>query len=64
MNDKVLIISILVLLGIGFLSLLLIIVPWVSHRGFSDWKQILMDDGLIMVGMLLFVFGFYMNTKM
>ncbi|MEE9259287.1 MAG: hypothetical protein V3U37_07060 [Nitrospinaceae bacterium] len=63
MNEKALIIIIFSLLGIGFLSLLFIIVPWFSGRGFSDWKQVLMDDGLIFAAIILFVYGFYMNTK-
>ncbi|UCD10545.1 MAG: hypothetical protein JSU88_07535 [Nitrospinaceae bacterium] len=64
MNEKVLIISILALLGIGFVSILFIVVPWVSHLGFAGWKRLLVDDGLIIGAILLFVFGFYMNTRM
>ena len=64
MNEKTLIIIIGSLLAIGFVSLLFIIVPWFSGHGFSNWKQTLMDDGLIIVAIIFFVFGFYMNTKM
>ena len=63
MNAKVLIIAIGVLLGIGILSVLLIVVPWVWDRGIPNWKELLMDDGLILVAIALFVYGFYMNTK-
>ncbi len=64
MNDKVLLISILALLGIGMLGVLFVAIPWVFDRGFSDWKQVLIDDGLIIMFLALFVYGFYMNTKM
>jgi hypothetical protein len=64
MNDKVLIISIFALLGIGMLGVLFVAVPWVFDHGFSNWKQTLLDDGLIMMAIALFVYGFYMNTKM
>lgn len=63
MNAKVLIIAIGVLLGIGILSVLLIVVPWVWDRGIPNWKELLMDDGLILMAIALFVYGFYMNTK-
>ena len=63
MNAKVLIIAIGVLLGIGILSVLLIVVPWVWDRGIPNWKDLLMNDGLIIMAIALFVYGFYMNTK-
>ncbi len=64
MNEKVLIYSILGLLAIGFISILFIVVPWVSHMGLAGWRRLLIDDGLIIGAILLFVFGFYMNTRM
>ena len=64
MNDKVLLIAIFSLLGIGILSVLWIVIPWVWDRGVPNWKELLMDDGLIIVAICLFVYGFYMNTKM
>jgi hypothetical protein len=64
MNDKVLIYSILGLLGIGMLGVLFVAIPWVFGRGFSNWKQLLIDDGLIIMAIGMFVYGFYMNTKM
>ena len=64
MNEKVLIYSILALLGVGMLGVLFVAVPWVLGRGFSDWKQLLIDDGLIIAAIGMFVYGFYMNTKM
>lgn len=62
MNDKVLIISILTLLGIGMISVLFIAVPWVMDRNFN-LKELIVDDGLILLALALFVYGFYMNTK-
>lgn len=64
MNDKVLIISIFSLLGIGILSVLWIVIPWVWDRGISNWKEILINDGLVIGAIFLFVYGFYMNTRM
>ncbi len=64
MNDKVLIIAIFSLLGIGILSVLLIVIPWVWDRGISNWQDILINDGLIIGAIFLFVYGFYMNTRM
>jgi len=64
MNDKVLIIAIFSLLGIGILSVFFIVVPWVWDRGISDWQELLINDGLIIGAIFLFVYGFYMNNRM
>ena len=64
MNEKTLVIALAVLLGLGFVGVLFVIVPWFGSHGVSNWKQVLMDDGLILVCLALFVYGFYMNTKM
>ena len=53
MNAKVLIIAIGVLLGIGILSVLLIVVPWVWDRGIPNWKDLLMNDGLIIMAVVV-----------
>lgn len=63
-NDKLLIYSIIGLLAIGFVSVLFIAVPWVLHEGKASWKQILIDDSIIIGVIIMFVYGFYMNTKM
>ena len=62
-NDKLLIYSILGMLAIGFVSVLFIAVPWLLHDGSPGWKQILIDDSIIAVVIIMFIFGFYMNTK-
>ena len=64
MNDKVLIISILSLLGIGFVAVLFVAVPWLIHYALPDWENTLLDSGIVMVAIVLFVYGFYMNTRM
>jgi hypothetical protein len=64
MNDKVLIYSILGLLGAGILSVLFIAVPWLIDYALPNWKESLMDSGIVMVAVALFVYGFYMNVKM
>lgn len=63
-NDKLLVYSIIGLLAIGFVSVLFIAVPWVLHEGEANWKQILIDDSIIIGVIIMFVYGFYMNTKM
>lgn len=66
-SDKIskwFVIIILGLLAIGFLSVLFIAVPWLSGRGFQNWGQNIIDDVIILVVIIVFVYGFYMNTKM
>jgi len=62
MSEKTFIITLLAILGIGFFGVLFVVFPWIFSHGF-DWKQTLIDDGLIIVCLLMFVYGFYMNTK-
>ncbi|NIP99985.1 MAG: hypothetical protein GWM98_05960, partial [Nitrospinaceae bacterium] len=62
--EKLLIYSIAGLLGIGFLSVLFVAVPWLLHDDSPTWKQILIDDAIIIGVIIMFVYGFYMNTKM
>jgi hypothetical protein len=64
MNDKVLIIAILSLLGIGFLAVLFVAVPWLINYALPNWENTLLDSGIVMVAIVLFVYGFYMNTRM
>ena len=64
MNDKVLIITIFSLLGIGVLSVLFIAVPWLVNYALPNWRDSLLDSGIVMIAVGLFVYGFYMNTRM
>ena len=64
MNDKVLIIAIFSLLGVGSLSVLFIAVPWLVNYALPNWKDSLLDSGIVMIAIVLFVYGFYMNTRM
>ncbi|KMP11519.1 hypothetical protein UZ36_04290 [Candidatus Nitromaritima sp. SCGC AAA799-C22] len=63
MNEKTLFIALAVILGIGFVGILFVAFPWVLSHGFSNWKQTLVDDGLVILCIVFFVYGFYMNTK-
>ena len=63
MNEKILFIALFTILGIGFVGILFVVFPWIFSDGFS-WEQTLIDDGLIIVCLIMFVYGFYMNTKM
>ncbi|MBT3516474.1 MAG: hypothetical protein HN465_02725 [Nitrospina sp.] len=64
MNEKTFILVLFAILGIGFAGVLFVVFPWIFSVGFENWKQTLMDDGLIIVCLIMFVYGFYMNTKM
>ena len=64
MNEKNLVIALIAILGIGFIGIFFVVFPWVFSHGFSDWKQTLMGDGLIILCLIMFVYGFYMNTRM
>jgi drug/metabolite transporter (DMT)-like permease len=64
MNEKTLFIALFAILGIGFVGVLFVVFPWVFSHGFSNWAQTLIDDGLIIVCLIMFVYGFYMNTRM
>ena len=63
-NEKLLIYSILGMLAVGFVSILFIAVPWLLHEGSPNWKDILIEDSIVLLAIFMFVFGFYMNTKM
>ena len=64
MNEKILAIALFTILGIGFVGTLFVLFPWITLQGFSNWAQTLIDDGLIIVCLIMFVYGFYMNTRM
>ena len=64
MSEKTFIFALFAILGIGFVGVLFVVFPWIFSVGFENWKQTLMDDGLIIVCLIMFVYGFYMNTKM
>ena len=64
MNEKTLIIALVAILGIGFIGVLFVVFPWIFSNGLANWKQTLIDDGLIILCLIMFVYGFYMNPKM
>ena len=64
MNEKTLVIALISILAVGFIGILYVVFPWVLSYGFDNWKQTLIDDGLIIVCLVMFVYGFYMNTRM
>ena len=64
MNDKILIFSILGLLEIGIIADLFIAIPWFTNYLVPNWRDTLLDSGIVMVAIGLFVYGFYMNTRM
>ena len=64
MNEKTLVIALISILAVGFIGVLYVVFPWVLSHGLDNWKQTLMDDGLIIICLVMFVYGFYMNTRM
>jgi hypothetical protein len=64
MNDKVLIICIFSLLGIGFVSVLFIAIPWFMNYALPNWRDALLDSGIVMIAVGLFVYGFYMKYNL
>ena len=64
MNEKVLIIAILGFLGIGFIAVLFVAIRWFTNYLLPNWRETLVDSGIVMVAIGLFVYGFYMNTRM
>jgi len=64
MNEKTFIFALFAILGIGFVGILFVVFPWIFSVGFANWRQTLIDDGLIIVCLIMFVYGFYMNTRM
>ncbi|MFQ5483233.1 MAG: hypothetical protein ACE5ER_10800 [Nitrospinaceae bacterium] len=63
-NEKFLAYSIIGILGVGFISILFVAVPWLLHGSEVTWKEYLMEDFIILLAILMFVFGFYNNTKL
>lgn len=63
-NVKLLIYSILGLLAVGFIGVLFFAVPWLLREGSPSWKEFLVNDGIILLALGMFVYGFYMNTKL
>ena len=51
------------LLGLGCVSVLFMVVPWFLGRGFSSWKEILFNDGLIAAFFIVFGYGIYVGIR-
>lgn len=64
MNDKTFLFMIIGLLGVGFITISVVAVPWIFSATVVDWKELLLENGIVILAIFLFVFGFYMNTKM
>ncbi len=64
MNTKVLMIGIGLLLTIGFVAVLFIAIPALFQGGEGSWRDGIVEDIVIGLTLVMFVFGFYQNTKM
>ena len=51
------------LLGLGCIGVLFMIVPWFLGRGFSNWKEILFNDGLIVAFFIIIGYAIYVGTR-
>ena len=56
MNDKVLIITIFSLLGIGFIAILFVAVPWFTNYLLPNWKDTLIDSGIVVCQRVIVIF--------
>ncbi|MCA9482869.1 MAG: hypothetical protein KC553_03950 [Nitrospina sp.] len=64
MNTKVLMIAIGGMLVVGFVAVLFVAVPSIFQGGEGSWKDSIVEDIVILLTLVMFVFGFYQNTKM
>ncbi len=64
MNTKVLMIAIISMLAIGFMAVLYVAVPSFFQSGEESWRENIVEDIVIFLTLVMFVFGFYQNTKM
>lgn len=63
MNEKTLFIIIMSILGLGFLGVSWMAVQWMMLRGFANWRETLVNDLLILVVLVFFVYTFSMINK-
>lgn len=62
-NPKTLVYVILGLLAVGFISVFFIMIPWLSYNDADNLRAVMIDNVIILVIAVLFVFGFYMATR-
>ena len=63
MDEKKLIIILTCLLILGFLSLFIIIIPWVNWSRIQDWKAMATDNLLIGLIAAAIGYGIYIGSK-
>ncbi len=63
MDEKKLIIILACLLGLGFLSLFIVIIPFMNWGRLPDWKAVAIDNLLMVIIGVAIVFGIYMGSK-
>ena len=63
MDEKKMIYIIISLLGFGCIGVLFMVVPWVLGRGFSNWKERLFNDGLILAFLIIVGYGIYIGSR-
>jgi hypothetical protein len=62
-GEKKLVLIIAILLGIGFLSVFFMIVPWLRYQDASDWRAIFIDNAIIIAIAGVFFFGVVMALR-
>ena len=63
MDEKKMVYIILGLLVAGCAGVLLVVIPWFMGRGVSDWREVLLNDGLLLAFFITFGYGVYIGTK-
>ena len=63
MDEKKMVYIIIALLVCGCFGVLYMVVPWLLGRGFSNWKELLFNDGLIASFFIIVGYGIYLGTR-
>ena len=63
MDEKKMVYIIIGLLGLGCIGVLSIAVSWFFGRGFSDWRETLFNDGLVVTVFIIVGYGIYVGTR-
>lgn len=63
MNEKKMVYIILGLLAAGCIGVLAVVIPWFLGRGISDWREVLLNDILLLTFFIIFGYGVYIGTK-
>jgi hypothetical protein len=63
MDPKKLALILTLILLVGFLSLFIVIVPWMSWARSPDWEAVAIDNLLMVLGGAAIAYGIYIGSK-